>query len=114
MAFPSPAENYQDASLDLNGLLVQNPSATFFVRNESRDIEHILPGDILVVDRSLGYRSGSIVIAIIDDDFVLGRLIEENNRWKLVSDLEENLDIDLAGQVNWEIWGIVRHYIHSF
>ena len=107
MAFPSSAENYQDASLDLNGLLVQNPSATFFVRNESRDIEHILPGDILVVDRSLGHRSGSIVIAIIDDDFVLGRLIEENDKWILVSDLEDKPDTYLAGKVNWEIWGCV-------
>ena len=30
--FPSPAEQYMDAPLDLNELLVKNPPATYFVR----------------------------------------------------------------------------------
>ncbi len=30
--FPSPAEQYVDAPLDLNELLVKNPPATYFVR----------------------------------------------------------------------------------
>ena len=34
--FPSPAEQYAEAPLDLNELLVKHPVATFFVREIGR------------------------------------------------------------------------------
>jgi len=112
MAFPSPAENYHDASLDLNALLVQNPSATFFVRNESDAIDDIRVGDILVIDRSLSPLDNAIVLAVIEGVFVLRRLSFHQNKWRLQSDKEKS--ITLEAQSDFEIWGIVKHSIHSF
>ncbi|WOO33026.1 S24 family peptidase [Diaphorobacter limosus] len=34
LGFPSPAEDFQEDSLDLNELLVRNPAATFLYRAE--------------------------------------------------------------------------------
>lgn len=114
MAFPSPAENYQDASLDLNSLLVQNPSSTFFIRNESEDINHIQIGDILIVDRALSAQHNTIVVAVINDTFMLRRLIKNNDNWTLKSDVGKQTEIRLDKSQTWEIWGVVKHYIHSF
>lgn len=114
MAFPSPAENYHDASLDLNALLVQNPSATFFVRNESDAIAEIRVGDILVIDRSLSPQHNAIALAVVEGVFVLRRLSFHQNKWKLQSDKEEAKSIALDAQGDFEIWGIVKHTIHSF
>ena len=84
--FPSPAEQYIESPLDLNELLVHRPAATFFVRaaGDSMIGAGIRPGDILVVDRSLDARDGSIVIACVVIvgvfiwlfDFVAGQAIE--------------------------------------
>jgi DNA polymerase V len=114
MAFPSPAENYHDASLDLNQFLVKNPPATFFVRNESVAILHIQIGDILIVDRSLNPTHNSIILAVINGEFYLRRLLQAEKKWQLSSDIPGDKTIDLNEQITWEIWGVVKHSIHSF
>lgn len=65
--FPSPADDYQEAALDLNEYLVRHPSATYFVRAEGDSMKGcgINNGDLLVVDRSLTFCHGDIVIASI-------------------------------------------------
>lgn len=66
LGFPSPAEDFEDDSIDLNDLLVRNPPATFHYRAEGWSMLHagICDGDILVVDRSVQPIDGDIVLAI--------------------------------------------------
>ena len=65
LGFPSPAEDFQEDSLDLNELLVRNPAATFLYRAEGSSMIEagICGGDILIVDRSVTPRHGDVVIA---------------------------------------------------
>ncbi len=114
MAFPSPAENYHDASLDLNTLLVKNPSATFFVRNESDALAAIQVGDVLVIDRSLSPQHNALVLAVVEGTFVLRRLLSVENKWQLQSDNKNDKTLELNDQSDFEIWGIVKHVIRSF
>ncbi len=114
MAFPSPAENYHDASLDLNKILVQNPSATFFVRNESQALHDIRQGDVLVIDRSLAPQHNAIVLAVIEGELVLRRLLQHQNKWQLQSDNQKTQTQILQSESDFEIWGIVKHIIRSF
>jgi DNA polymerase V len=37
--FASPAQGYEEKTIDLNRLLIRNPPATYFVRLESADME---------------------------------------------------------------------------
>jgi DNA polymerase V len=66
--------------MDLNAQLVYRPPATFFVRvsGDSMIDAGIQSGDILVVDKSLDARDGSIVIAELDEEF----LVKQFRRWK--------------------------------
>ena len=52
--FASPAQGYEEQSIDLNSLLVHNPPATYFGRLESSDMEALglARGSLLIVDRS--------------------------------------------------------------
>ena len=52
--FASPAQGYEDSSLDLNRLLISQSAATFLFRLESADMEdlHLHKGSLLIVDRS--------------------------------------------------------------
>ena len=65
--FPSPADDFIDKALDLNEHLIAHPAATFFVKvqGDSMIDAGIHPGALLVVDRSLQPRSGSIILAIL-------------------------------------------------
>ena len=52
--------------------MVRHPAATFFVRTEGNSMLEagVLPGDILIVDRSLEARHGHIVLAVLEASIV--------------------------------------------
>jgi DNA polymerase V len=72
MGFPSPAEDFEDDAIDLNELLVRNPSASYLYRAEGWSMLHagICDGDVLVVDRSVTPQDGDIVLAVWDGQMV--------------------------------------------
>lgn len=113
--FPSPAEDYIESSLDLNTYLIKNPAATFFVRVSGSSMKDalIFPGDILLVDRSLTPRSGRVVIAVIDGELTVKRLLLNRTKTVLKAENNEFADIDIAPESEFEIWGVVTHIIHE-
>ncbi|WP_337589533.1 S24 family peptidase [Pantoea sp. A4] len=66
--FPSPAQDYVEADLDLNSHCVVHPAATFFFRVDSLSGEQpgMNTGDILVVDRSLTPAHDDTIVASVD------------------------------------------------
>jgi DNA polymerase V len=113
--FPSPADDYMEAKLDLNDLLIKNPAATFFVRvtGDSMVNAGIYSGDILVVDRSLDPKDASIVIAVINGELTVKRLSYNNGRVYLVPENSYYKPILITDEMNFEVWGVVRSVIHS-
>ena len=75
--FPSPADDYVEERVDLNAHLIKHPSATFFLRvkGESMTGAGIFDNDLVIVDRSLDPMSGSVVIAVIDGELTIKRLV---------------------------------------
>lgn len=113
--FPSPADDYLEAKLDLNDLLIKNPAATFFVRvtGDSMINAGINSGDILVVDRSLDPKDSSIVIAVINGELTVKRLSMKNGNVKLIPENSNYKPIVITSEMNFEVWGVVRSVIHS-
>ena len=75
--FPSPAQDYVEAELDLNDYCIQRPSSTYFVRaigNSMTDIG-LHSGDLLIVDKAERPQHGDIVIAEIEGEFTVKRLL---------------------------------------
>lgn len=113
--FPSPADDYLEGKLDLNDLLVRNPTATFFVRvtGDSMIDSGIFSDDILVVDRSLEPKSGSIVIAVIDAELTVKRLHKQKNKVFLLPENQNYKPIEITKEMSFEVWGVVTTVIHS-
>jgi DNA polymerase V len=113
--FPSPAEDYIDRKLDLNEHLVRHPAATFFVRVDGDSMRDagITSGDILVVDRALEARDGSIVIAALDGELMVKRLRRKNGRVLLVPDNPDYPPVAVGPEASFEIWGVVTYIIHK-
>jgi DNA polymerase V len=112
--FPSPAGDYIESRLDLNEHLVQHPSATFFVRvaGDSMIGAGIHDGDILIVDRSLEARNGSVVVAAVNGELTVKRLIRHNGRCMLKAENEAFSCADIPEQADVHVWGVATSVIH--
>jgi DNA polymerase V len=120
--FPSPADDYVEGRIDLNGVLIPRPLATFFlrVRGEAMRGDGIVDGDLLVIDRSVHARPGMVVVAVHEGEFLLRRLQRRSGRLVLVASdgasppIPLPIDPEGAGAAggDTELWGVVRHAVH--
>ena len=112
--FPSPADDYIDLELDLNEYLIANPVATFFVRvaGDSMIGAGINHDDILIVDRSIEPVSGKIVIAIIDGELTVKRLVKTGDSCWLVAENPLYPHTEIKKEMELEVWGVVTCAIH--
>ncbi len=113
--FPSPAEGYMDEVLDLNQLLVSHPAATFFVRvqGESMQEANIHSGDVLVVDRSLTAKHRDIVVAILNGEFTVKRILKRGNYLLLAAENRNYPPIQVDEHQDFQVWGVVTYVIHK-
>ncbi|MEM1096673.1 MAG: translesion error-prone DNA polymerase V autoproteolytic subunit [Bacteroidota bacterium] len=109
--FPSPAEDYLDAPLDLNELVIQHPSATYFVRVQGESMQDlgILDGSIVVVDAALEPRDGDVVIAAVDGEFTVKQFVRRQGRCYLHAANPDYAPIELMGERELTIMGVVTH-----
>lgn len=112
--FPSPADDYLEKQLDLHELLVEHPEATFFVRVEGDSMQGagMYSGDILIVDRSLPAKYGKIVVALLDGEFTVKRLVQKNNQIYLVAENPHYPPLKITEESDFQVWGIVTYVIH--
>ncbi|MEQ1724291.1 MAG: translesion error-prone DNA polymerase V autoproteolytic subunit, partial [Pseudobdellovibrio sp.] len=75
--FPSPADDYVEGLLNLNEKLIPRPSSTFLVKAEGDSMTGagIFEGDLLIVDKSIKPAHNQIVVAVINGEFTIKRLI---------------------------------------
>lgn len=83
--FPSVAQDYAGGDLSLDERLVEHPETTFVVRvaGESMTGAGIFDGDLLIVDRSLEPRDGDVVVAVLDGELTVKRLLHDAHGWYL-------------------------------
>ncbi|PXX96307.1 LexA family protein [Halomonas sp. LBP4] len=113
--FPSPAQDYEGRTLDLNERLVKHPSATFFmsVTGDSMVRLGIHEGDLLLVDRSIDPRPGHILVALVDGEITVKRYELLGNRPHLCSGNPRYAPIPLDN-LDCQVWGVVRSVIHEY
>ncbi|WP_142784255.1 S24 family peptidase [Changchengzhania lutea] len=94
--FSSPATHYNEPRVDLNDVLIENASATFYVRavDDSFNAFDIYKNDVLIIDKSLTPKHNQLVIAIRDDAFKIIRIVAE-------------------ATTELQIWGVITYIIKS-
>ncbi|MCB1172444.1 MAG: hypothetical protein KDK39_02710 [Leptospiraceae bacterium] len=118
--FPSPADDYLEAPLNLHQLLVKSEPATFFLRvRSSIMLPAIRPNDILVVDRSLAARNGDIVVAEEEGCLAVRRYIYQHGQGRLSTmpaATEMSVTVPAASgeqQRAIKVWGVVRSVVRE-
>lgn len=122
--FPSPAEDFVETQLNLHQHVVRHPAATFFVRvsGDSMTGAGIYSGDLLVVDRSLRAKDGDVVVAVVNGEFTVKRLVRgsatfgpvsQGGRWMLLPENPQYKPITMHQWDEWLVWGVVTHCVHQ-
>ena len=110
--FPSPADDYQDAPIDLHKHLIKRPSATYFAWANGDSLVElgIFDGDLLIVDRSLEPRHGDVVVASLDGELCC-KVLDLNQR-KLLAANGAYAAIAIPDDLDVLLEGVVIHAVH--
>jgi repressor LexA len=112
--FPSPAEEELADTLSLDEFLIQNREATFLLKvsGDSMSEAGILPGDMVLVDKSQPPKSGDIVIAEVDGEWTMKYLKKRGDSVTLVpanakyQPIKPKKELKIAGVVT----AVIRKY----
>ncbi len=107
--FPSPAEGYLDDYLSLDEHLIHDKASTVLLRTKGDSMidAHICDGDLLIVDRGRQAVSGDIVVAALEGEFTLKRLIIRGSQVILQPANALFLPIVVGPEQELEIFGVV-------
>lgn len=109
--FPSPADDYIEERLDLNSYLVPHPNATYFAKL-SKDTAikgGVKKGSILVVDKSIISYINKVVLAVVQGEFILRKVVTYRGHLLLITDDKNDRAIPLDSKSY--IWGVVTSII---
>ena len=111
--FPSPAMDYLEERIDLNKVCIKHPLSTFIVEctGDSMINAFIPPKAKLIVDRSLTPQTGDIVLAVINGEFTVKFLKQNDYNCFLVPANRKYKEIKVTPEMNMQVWGVVTNII---
>ncbi|MEI8351967.1 MAG: translesion error-prone DNA polymerase V autoproteolytic subunit [bacterium] len=115
--FPSPADDHIEQRLDLNQYMIQHDAATYFVRvkGDSMSDAGIRDNDVLVVDRSITARVGSIVVAVVNGELTVKTLGRTQTGQPLLTPANARFEaIEIRDGMTFEVWGVVTGSVRKF
>ncbi len=112
--FPSPAEDFVNDSIDLNKLLIKHPEATFCARARGSSLYPlVLPGSILVIDRSEEWSTDRLAACYVDGEFTAKWIKKEGNKLSLIPFNSDFPVLEYNDSTEIIIWGIVTAIINQ-
>ncbi|WIL44498.1 S24 family peptidase (plasmid) [Pantoea agglomerans] len=109
MAFQSPAQNYTEARLSLGDLVHLAPYSTYLMRSESDcPGTGIVKGAVLAIDRALTPAHGQIIVAELDGELTLRRLLLNPIPALQALDTDEAVTLLDVSQT-LPVWGVVAY-----
>ena len=94
--FSSPATHYTEPRIDLNDVLIENASSSFYVRaiDDSFSDFNIFKNDVLIIDKALTPTKNQLVIVIQDEAFKIIKIAQ-------------------GSKTEFQIWGVITYIIKS-
>lgn len=113
--FPNQASDCIRADLDFNEYLAPNKTATFTIRVSGTSMRdsNINDGDLIVVDRSKNPVDGSIIVAVINNEFAVKIFHRRNNQIFLLPKKPGQKPYIVSPEDDFQIWGIVCFIVHD-
>ncbi|TCD54606.1 translesion error-prone DNA polymerase V autoproteolytic subunit [Alloscardovia theropitheci] len=113
--FPSVAQDYFSGDFSFDTNVITHPDTSFIVRVSGTSMTNagIFDGDLAIVDRSLTPQDGDIVIAALDGELTVKRLISNTSGQPVLhAENSQFPDIQLYFDESVTIWGVVIGNYH--
>jgi len=113
--FPNQASDCIRADLDFNEYLAPNKTATFTIKVSGTSMRdsNINHGDLIVVDRSKNPVNGSIIVAVIQNEFAVKVFYKKNGQVYLIPKVAGQKAYQVSPEDDFQIWGVVSFIIHD-
>jgi DNA polymerase V len=107
--FPSPANDYLEERIDLNDIIIRHPLSTFIVACEGDSMINafIPPKAKLVIDKSLRPKNGDIVLAVLNGEFTVKYLQQNEYKCRLIPANKKFREIEITPEMDFKVWGVV-------
>ena len=113
--FPNPCENFLSKPISLDELLIKRASSTFIIRVDGESMMPTIPnGSLLIVDKSIKAVHSSIVVAVVDGEFIVKELFMAKNTLPVLHSHNpqyEDIVIDESNKERTDVWGVVTAFI---
>ncbi len=107
--FPMAVHSFTDSKINLSKELIKNSKTTFAVRVNGQSMVDagIEDQDLLIVDKAVEVRDRQIVLAVINGEFTVKRLIHDGNDLYLQAENVSYAPIKINENMDFRIWGVV-------
>lgn len=110
--FPSPASDFLRETIDLNKYVTAHPDATYYARVDGSSMSNEFEdGDLLVIDRSIPYANGRVVVCFVDGEFTVKRVKIQKDKCLLIPTNTDFPVLEIKEGQELQIWGVVSHVI---
>ncbi len=114
--FPSPADDYLDAPIDLSRSLIKNAPATFImtVAGDSAIDAGIFDGSLITVDRSLVPRDGDPVVVDVNGERSVKIVRIIHGRMTLAFGNRRYPEYEPGSDAEIEVFGVITNAVRRF
>jgi len=110
--FASPASDFLRETIDLNKYVTAHPDATYYARVDGSSMSNEFEdGDLLVIDRSIPYADGRVVVCFVDGEFTVKRVKIQKDKCLLIPTNTDFPVLEIKEGQELQIWGVVSHVI---
>lgn len=111
--FPTPALDYEQEEIDLSRILQPDPATSFIIRvkGDSMTEANIPDGCMAVVDRSIRPSTGDIIVAALNGEYTVKRLVKAGRNWVLHPENPFFKPIVITEDAEFQVWGVVTAVI---
>ena len=113
--YPSPLTEQAKELVDINGYLIRNEIATYIFRVKGNAMidAGIFDEDVLIVDRSIEPKDNDIVLARLNNEFIVKRLDQRAGLIKLISENPIYPPLVIKERDDFAFWGVVTNCVHK-
>ena len=113
--YPSLLSEQAKELVDINGYLIRNEIATYIFRVKGNAMTDagIFDGDVLIVDRSIEPKHNDIVLATLNNEFIVKRLYQQAELIKLISENPIYPPLAIKERDDFTVLGVVTNSVHK-
>ncbi|MGO2481788.1 LexA family protein [Glutamicibacter ardleyensis] len=113
--FPLPSDGYMATKISLDEILIRDPVSTYIMRvsGDSMTGAGIYSGDEIIIDRGIEPKDGHIVVATLDGQSTVKRLLVTPTGVTLKAENSQHPDITVPELSELSIFGVVTRSLHK-